>query len=1017
MRKITWVCYAKTAYTLKPFIKFAHIILIINLMTGLSFAKTNTRPAFTTINIAFLPSTSTAPAGYLADNGLAYSSTKGYGWINPTTKAAQSMTANMRIRTGTSAKQLLGLVQMQASDKDQLPGTWEYAVPNGKYRVTIGAGDEGYFDSDHQINAEGLPVISDLITSSVAKHKVAIAVVTVTDGKLTIDANGGINSKMNFITIADSGTVTDTAVPTASLRLVGSTQSAGVYTDQAQVFITATDNGNSGLAQVQYSINAAAYVNFMAPFTLNTAGNYTITIKATDANNNQFITAAYKFSIVSSAGQKTPGVYMVLKNPDGFPGDDQLVFSLIQTPWRRTSPDTTPYNLNHDNIKLRVNNKGTGKLTVSNLKLSNPGSWKITAINTDSTAKLPFSVNSEAFTDVTVKFIAKNAASRIKIFSDTLTIISNDSIAPVKKVGLHGIWQIAGEGLNEPYAQQIIQAFGLGTTTGYAHDDGNVNGTTIVPSSSEVKADYFVMADPSKPVTVRQLAAYHGCCAATEAIRYFTKGSSSTKMVFTHNNLYGQSVVPRIYGSNTNPSVGTFTITGSFGFKAGSASSDRTQNVNGLIGMRILKAIDAAGNVIPNAYLLDCDYLGTQFTNYDYQDNVYYVENIMPESGSKHHADLAALPNTAINFTPSLTGTSSSINVTLKNTGMNYPDSSTDGAITLQSLQIVGPNASEFSVGAFATSSLATQATTAITVKFTPNSVGIKNAALLVNYKNGTSLLRIPLYGIGNTSTSTVTALKRIKGGSDAAVTIGGNTYEADATYRKGSIKLDKQVIASGVAGTDIDLLYQTYLSANAELAQTSYEIPIANGNYLVRMHFVENYWTAVGMRVFHIAMENKQVLNNFDIYNEVGYRAALVKDFSTTVADGSLSIKFDPTANRVGIAAVEIFQVKTTAGASALSANATDSLAEKQRTITVYPNPNNGAAFYLNANNFQKSEKVTLSVTSMSGRLLQKQTFVTDETGAANTLIKLNSSLGKGVYIITAESQTGVLSSKLLVE
>src|ERR1700754_2140683 len=157
-----------------------------------------------TVNIAFVPSTTAAPAGYAADNGLAYSDARGYGWVNPTTKAPQDMTANMRIRTGSSAKQLLGVVQMQASDKGQLPGTWEYAIPNGTYRVTIGAGDEAYFDSDHQLNAEGLPIITDLVTSTAAKHKIAIGVVTVTDGKLTIDATGGVNSKINYISIANA---------------------------------------------------------------------------------------------------------------------------------------------------------------------------------------------------------------------------------------------------------------------------------------------------------------------------------------------------------------------------------------------------------------------------------------------------------------------------------------------------------------------------------------------------------------------------------------------------------------------------------------------------------------------------------------------------------------------------------------------------------------------------------------------------------------------------------------------
>jgi hypothetical protein len=296
--------------------------------------------------------------------------------------------------------------------------------------------------------------------------------------------------------------------------------------------------------------------------------------------------------------------------------------------------------------------------------------------------------------------------------------------------------------------------------------------------------------------------------------------------------------------------------------------------------------------------------------------------------------------------------------------------------------------------------------------------VGIKNAALLVNYNSASSPLRIPLYGIGNSAVSTVNVIKRIKGGSDVNLTVAGIAYESDKSYRGGSIKLDMQVTKGPVAGTDIDTLYQSYLSAAADLAETKYDIPIANGNYLVRMHFVENYWTATGMRVFSTSLENQLVLPNFDIYSEVGYRAALVKDFATTVSDGVLNIKFNPTANRLGIAALEIFQVQDVSTLALAKTNSVNSLLKTgEKKIVVYPNPNMGSSFYLNASNFSKNEKVTLLITNMSGRLLQTQTFMADEQGAANILVMLNNTLSKGVYLINARGATGNLVSKLLVE
>jgi hypothetical protein len=449
----------------------------------------------------------------------------------------------------------------------------------------------------------------------------------------------------------------------------------------------------------------------------------------------------------------------------------------------------------------------------------------------------------------------------------------------------------------------------------------------------------------------------------------------------------------------------------------GSSYSDRTKNFNGLIGIRFLKVFGDDGNIIPDAYILDCDYLGTAVTNYDYQDNVYYVNNIKPDSGSLHHSELAALPKTAVNFDPINTGATTSFLLTFKNQGVIYPDGTGDSPITLKSAVISGPDASEFSVSALKTFTLAEQATTTLTVRFSPTSVGIKNAALLVNYNSGVSPLRVPLYGIANNANSTVSVVKRIKGGSDVNLTIGNQVYESDKNYRQGSIKFDSQPVVTGVAGTDIDSLYISYLSAAVDKGQTRYEIPVTNGDYLVRLHFVENFWTVPGSRIFNATIENKVGLQNFDIFSEVGYRTALVKDFNATVTDGSLSIKFDPTADRVALAGLELFKINAIPSlfAKALAPSLTPAITGKN--ITLFPNPNSGGAFSLNAANFPVNESVKLSISSMSGKLIQTETFNTDQSGSAGVYVTLKSKLQRGVYIINTHSSSGSLYAKLLVQ
>lgn len=1013
------------------------VLLALNfLMANDSFAKNKLffEPAgaeaklaaadFKGVSINFQTAAAPTPEGFIADTGLPFDTVRGYGWINTKTGQPEDHTANMRFRQTTDDLSLRTLVQMQATNLGQTPGNWEYALPNGWYLVTIAAGD-GTFDNDSQINAEGLPVISDFISSASAKFTTGTALVQVKDGRLTIDAKGGFNTRMNYIIIspAPAKPVADAIKPTASLRILGTLLSPSVFRTTAKVYLKANDQGGSGLASFQYSMNGAAYKDYISPMTLTVGAAYTVIIKATDGNGNQTITKPYNFTVSTPPGT---GQYMTLKNLDNFPSNDRLVASRIQTPWRRTTPDTTPYNANHDKVKLRISNKGTGDLTIGSLKLSNPASWKILSIATDTSCTLPLVMAPQTYADVTIQFIGNNVGTRVKILFDTLSVVSNDSIAPVKKINLSGIWQVAGESTNEPFAQQIVDAFGFKTVMGYGHDDGNINGTTRVPNSDEVTAGYFLAADPSKPVTVYQIAAYHSCCNAIESFRYFYKGKTTSTSIITHNNLYGQSILPYKINSTTGLAQATFTPTGStsFGFKVGSSSSDRTQNFNGLIGARFYKAVDPDGKTIPNAYFMFCDYLNTPFTNYDYQDNVYYIDNIMPDSGSVHYSTLASTPS-AVNFTTALVGNSTTVPITLNNTGKEYPDSSNDPAIKITSTLIVGPNASDFSVGPVK-ATLNIQTGTVVNVTFKPSSAGIKNAALIVSYSSAPPL-RIPLYGIGNTSTISVNIVKRIKSGSDVAITVGGKTYEADKGYRAGSTKLDKQTVVTPISSTDDDQLYQTYLSSGADLGTTNYEIPLANGNYMVRLHFAENYWTAPASRIFNISMENTQLLSNFDIFNEVGYRSALVKDFSTAVSDGALSIKMVALVNRNSLAAIEIFQVVNTGNNNMMPRI---SLADKQflttdstlttasiKSVTLYPNPNSGNIVYLKATNFGKQQAVTVNISSMLGTLIQTQVFITGDNGEANVTIPIAKKLEKGIYLVNTYSSTGVTYGKLLIK
>ncbi len=290
-------------------------------------------------NIDFLPEGKTVGAGYKADIGLAFDASRKFGWLNGNTKVPASYKGNMRVRSGTGDTKQLSIVQMQAETDNKAPGVWEHIVPNGRYRVKVTAGDNEYYDSGHQINVENLPVISDFAPSEVQKFRTRVGTVQVSDGKLTISANGGNNTKMTHLSFSPATSVTDTVAPITNARFTGSQFSTNVYNNQVKIYITAADEGGSGLETLQYSVNGEAYKNYYVPFVINTPGDYNLKIKAVDGNNNQKVVSSYNFTVIDPDAPKVLSFskqrlsFTVLKGQQVIP----------QTVTLATSPPTTSY--------------------------------------------------------------------------------------------------------------------------------------------------------------------------------------------------------------------------------------------------------------------------------------------------------------------------------------------------------------------------------------------------------------------------------------------------------------------------------------------------------------------------------------------------------------------------------------------------------------------------------------------------------------------------------------------------
>ncbi|WP_162564279.1 MULTISPECIES: PA14 domain-containing protein [Microbacterium] len=161
------------------------------------------------------PAAAAAP-GYIKEAGAPYSDATGFGWLAEDDRAPFDFALNTRVRaaaSGVTDPRLLSLIHLQygmttnanpANGVTTESGVWERALPNGRYNVVVAAGDTsaGNFDSTHTVVIEGETAVEAFApTASTPAFNQGIAEVTVTDGKLTIAANGGDNTKLSFVEI------------------------------------------------------------------------------------------------------------------------------------------------------------------------------------------------------------------------------------------------------------------------------------------------------------------------------------------------------------------------------------------------------------------------------------------------------------------------------------------------------------------------------------------------------------------------------------------------------------------------------------------------------------------------------------------------------------------------------------------------------------------------------------------------------------------------------------------------
>ncbi len=180
---------------------------------------------------------------------------------------------------------------------------------------------------------------------------------------------------------------------------------------------------------------------------------------------------------------------------------------------------------------------------------------------------------------------------------------------------------------------------------------------------------------------------------------------------------------------------------------------------------------------------------------------------------------------------------------------------------------------------------------------------------------------------------------QRVRAGNTVSFTdAAGSVWSGDRAYAAGSFGYtdgDPFSTTATISNTPDGALFQ----ANRHAPAFGYRFDIPNGSYQVRLRFAEIYSGAfgVGRRVFNVSIEGTVVLQNFDVYAQVGANAALDRVFTANVGDGALNIDLAGVVTHAAVSAIEVLAV---GGPSAPTLTSTPTATAAAATATRTPTP-----------------------------------------------------------------------------
>jgi len=169
-------------------------------------------------------------------NNRGSDSTLSMGWLNEADNTPIDLTDYGRNRPPSPDIDIYRetFVHMDHPGENQA-AKWELAVPNGTYRILVQVGDSSTENGNgarHLLRAEGVTLTEFTRNAGVFGVKNGTAVVTVSDGRLTLDQSGGSNTKLHLVIVESSSGPNTPAV-------LGSTPSDGATNVSVNTTISA----------------------------------------------------------------------------------------------------------------------------------------------------------------------------------------------------------------------------------------------------------------------------------------------------------------------------------------------------------------------------------------------------------------------------------------------------------------------------------------------------------------------------------------------------------------------------------------------------------------------------------------------------------------------------------------------------------------------------------------------------------------------------------------------------------